>query len=228
MVSPRKPIRAFISYKWEGENHQKWVEKFASDLRGAGIESILDKWHVRYGDSFVDYMTSMIGEADIVLFIMTKKAVEAVENVTGGGAVKFELQLAKTRSIAGERMRLIGILREGKAVPAHLKDRRYADFRDDLKYDACFRELIQDILGSTSIPEVIPGGQSHKTGNSAVFLPSGEIARLGDNVYDHFRECLGKIIRIDSTEIILEVPNSSRTKRIKRNDRLFKVLTKSM
>src|SRR5438105_160587 len=95
-----KPLKVFISYKWEDASHNRWVEKFATDLRSAGIEAILDKWEVRFGDSFTDYMTRKIAEADIVLFIMTTRSVAAVEaQPTSGGAVKFEIEMAKSRRI---------------------------------------------------------------------------------------------------------------------------------
>ena len=48
----RRPPKAFISYKWQDDAHNQWVEKFAADLRYAGIEALLDKWEVDYGESF--------------------------------------------------------------------------------------------------------------------------------------------------------------------------------
>jgi hypothetical protein len=150
----KKNLSVFISYKWESPDHISWVERLATDLRKAGIETILDKWYVGYGDSFIDYMTSRIGSADVVLFIMTKKSVEAVESSAEGGAIKFEIQLAKSRSIAGETMRLIGILREKGAVPFHLRDRRYADFSNDALYRINLEALVDDLLGTNKVPVV--------------------------------------------------------------------------
>ena len=72
-----EPIKAFISYKWDTNGTNQWVEALATDLRRAGIHAILDKWEVRLGDSFTEYMTSRIAQADVVLFVMTTLAVEA-------------------------------------------------------------------------------------------------------------------------------------------------------
>lgn len=145
--------KVFISYKWEGDAHNKWVEKLATDLRNAGIEAVLDKWDVRLGESFTEYMTSQINEADVVLFIMTTASVAAVEAPRGkGGAVKFEMQMATARRTAGENVRLIGIYREGDKTVAHLRDHRYADFRDDLEYSERLRELIDDLLERSARP----------------------------------------------------------------------------
>ena len=146
-------LKAFISYKWEDTAHNQWVQQFATDLRSNGIEAILDQWEVRLGDSFTDYMTSKIRDADVVLFIMTTRSVTAVEAPLGeGGAVKFELQMATARRTAGENMRLIGIYREGDKTAAHLQDHRYADFRDDDHYEMNTKVLVDDLLGRISAP----------------------------------------------------------------------------
>ena len=79
-------MKVFISYKWEDDAHNKWVEKLAINLRKSGIDAVLDKWEVRLGDSFTEYMTSHIAKADIVLFIMTTASVAAVEAPKEKGA----------------------------------------------------------------------------------------------------------------------------------------------
>ncbi len=155
-----RSIKTFISYKWQDDAHNKWVEKLATDLRRAGINAILDRWEVRFGDSFTDYMTSKIAEADVVLFVMTTKSVEAAESPKGqGGAVKFEMQMAAARRIAGEKMRLIPIYREGQKTAAHVRDHRYADFRDDFQYEQRLLELIEDLRGDLQIPPVSHPGR---------------------------------------------------------------------
>jgi|GEM_PF-2905267 len=146
------PLNVFISYKWEDAAHNQWVEMFATDLRTAGLDAKLDQWEVRLGDSFTDYMTSKIAEADVVLFIMTTRSVEAVEAPTAGGAVKFEMQMATSRRIAGEKMRLIGVYREGTQTAAHLRDHKYADFRDNSRYRESLQELVDDLLGHDKRP----------------------------------------------------------------------------
>lgn len=153
---PRQsPLKVFISYKWEDAAHNDWVERLARDLRRSGIDAILDRWEVRLGDSFTDYMTSKIGEADVVLFIITSRSVAAVEAPgTAGGALKFEMQMATARRTAGEKMRLIGIYREGPRAPAHLRDHRYADFREESTYIEQFKALLDDLYDRSAAPPV--------------------------------------------------------------------------
>ena len=87
---------------------------------------------------------------------MTTRSVAAVEAPKGeGGAVKFEMQMATSKRIAGEKLRLVGIFREGKAAPAHLRDHRYADFHNDLEYETRLKELIDDLLDEDSRPPLL-------------------------------------------------------------------------
>lgn len=148
-------MKVFVSYKWEDPDHNAWVERLARDLRSMGIEALLDKWEVRYGESFSEYMTRGIQTADASLFIMTPQSISAAEAATsGGGAVKFEVQLATARRIAGEDFRFIGILRSGDRAAVHLRDFRYADFRDDTAYQTSLQQLVSDLLGCNEKPPV--------------------------------------------------------------------------
>jgi hypothetical protein len=149
-------IKAFVSYKWIGKQGDPWVEKFASDLRRAGIDALLDKWEVKLGESFTEYMSARIAECDVVLFVITTQSVAAVEQATGsGGALKFEMQMSAAKAISGDG-RLIGVYREGSRPPHYLRDRRYVDFRDDAAYQDALQELIADLKGSNRKPPLGP------------------------------------------------------------------------
>ncbi len=152
-MSCSKPVRVFLSYKWEDEEHNLWVERLAHDLRIRGIDAWLDKWEVRLGESFTDYMTSAITRADVFLFVMTPSSVEAAEaHETARGAVHFEMQIATARKISGEDFRFIGLLREGNAVVTHLKGTRYLDFRNDREYMQMLIFLVKDLKGVAEKP----------------------------------------------------------------------------
>jgi hypothetical protein len=51
-------------------------------------------------------------------------------------------------------MRLIPIYREGDKTAAHVRDHRYADFRDDSKYEKNLSELINDLLARETAPPI--------------------------------------------------------------------------
>ena len=97
-------------------------------------------------------MTSSINEADAFLFVITHKSLEAAEAQESGGAVKFEVQLATARKIAGEQFRFIGLLRDADRPPHHLRDARYVDFRNDDDYEHSLASLVADLMGVTSMP----------------------------------------------------------------------------
>lgn len=143
MTILKDPPKAFISYKWEDDRHNRWVEKLARDLRENGIDAILDKWEVRLGDSFVQFMASKIGTCDVLLFIVTAKSVSALEE--GSGGITYEIQLAAARKIAGENLRIIPIFREGDKIAPQLHGLRYIDFRDDSTYEKNLKDLVDDI-----------------------------------------------------------------------------------
>lgn len=143
--------RVFISYKWQDEIRNKWVERLYTDLRSRGIDAILDKFEVAPGQSFSDYMTKSISGSDHVLFIVTPASVEAVES--GQGALAFEMQLANARRLAEKRgFSIIPIFREGNATPTYLWDHRYLDFRDESSYESSLEELTSWLIGKIKKP----------------------------------------------------------------------------
>jgi hypothetical protein len=145
------PVKVFISYKHQNKERNQWVENLYKDLRSAGIDAKLDTYEVAPGESFSDYMTHEIRQCDYVLFIVTPKAVKAVES--GSGALAFEMQISNARHLAKkDGFRIIPIFREGKATSTYLSDHRYLNFRDNSEYDAKLAELIQWLSGDVQAP----------------------------------------------------------------------------
>ena len=149
-----RPLKVFISYKWEAGAHVPWVQRLAADLRSNGIEALLDQWEVRLGESFFEYMQGRIASADVILFVITPSSVTSAEAPKGkGGALKFEVQMMNARRIA-EGVRIIGVYRSGTRPPHYLRDHRYVDFRDDKDYKKALRSLTEDLLGRAGPPPV--------------------------------------------------------------------------
>lgn len=149
-----KLVRVFVSYKWGTKDHNMWVEKLSASLRARGIEALLDKWEVKLGESFTDYMQEHISAADVILFVITPEAVRAAEAPKGkGGALKFEVQMMNARRMA-EGTRIIGVYRSGDRPPHYLRDHRYVDFRDDTEFEGSLQILVDDILGRSGPPKI--------------------------------------------------------------------------
>jgi hypothetical protein len=169
------PLRTFISYKWESAEVTGWVERFATDLRQNGVDALLDKWEVSYGDSFVEYMTSKIPSADAFLFVITPGAVASVESQgKAGGAVKFEVEMARAQTIAGEALRFIPVLLKGDGPPKHLRATRYVDFRDPARYSEVFASLLDDLKGKQRKPPLLGQAQLEYEARIYEMLPAVE------------------------------------------------------
>lgn len=147
------PPKAFVSYKFQDATRNEWVHQFCCDLRTKyGIDALLDTFEVDYGESFSDYMTSRIDrDCDAMLFVITPAAVDAVDQAQVGG-VHFEMQVANARRIREPEFRIIGIYREGNDNSSYLKDHRYIDFRDDVKYCTQLAELANSLWGRERRP----------------------------------------------------------------------------
>jgi hypothetical protein len=158
-MSDITPPKAFISYKWEGDDIKAWAEQFARDLRRNGVDAFLDVWEVEYGDSFIKYMTRNIPAADVFFFLMTPASIAAVEAEEGkGGAVNFEVEIATERKISGDKMRFIPILLRGEKPANFLRKSRYVDFRDPSKYAETFTDLLKSLTGKPRRPPLLGAG----------------------------------------------------------------------
>ena len=68
-----KRPRVFISYAWEDEETNNWIQEFAHALMKEGINVYYDRKDLTYGDSISEYMEKNIENADYILVICTKK-----------------------------------------------------------------------------------------------------------------------------------------------------------
>src|ERR1043166_7750162 len=68
--------KAFISYSHDSQDHKKWVLDFATRLRNAGVDAILDQWELRPGDDLPHFMERHLAAADRVLMVCTENYVK--------------------------------------------------------------------------------------------------------------------------------------------------------
>ena len=161
----------FISYKNQDELRNKWVQKLCSDLKDAGITTILDKYDNRPGKSISHFITNKIKNCDYLLFIITPKAVEAVNN--GEGYVAFEVQISNAKKIKKKEDFIIPIYREGEELPFYFSDTVYLDFRKDEEYRKKLSELVYWINNETT-PVSSNKKNDVKSNDSSVSLKSDE------------------------------------------------------
>ncbi len=75
---------AFVSYSWDSDEHRDWVLEFATRLRGDGVETVLDQWHLVPGDQLPAFMEKAVRESDYVLIVCTPRYRDRSERRVGG------------------------------------------------------------------------------------------------------------------------------------------------
>jgi len=169
VARPEKAPTCFLSYAWGDRQHEEWVRNLAGDLRGAGIEPVLDR--EREGAiSSIPRFLELSAETDFVACIGTPAYKQKYKNEDPTRASKLaaELDIINQRLTNTEEKKrtVIPLLREGEAetsltplllVPA------YIDFRDQAYYFAKLAELVLRIhrvpLHQLDLNKLIEGSQ---------------------------------------------------------------------
>jgi hypothetical protein len=145
--------RAFISYSWTSDEHQKWVIDLASQLRADGVDVILDKWDLHEGDDAHAFMERMVTDPSVkkVLLVCDRRYVEKANGRTGG--VGTEAQII-TGEIYGKvtQDKFVAIVLErdeqGKAlVPVYFGSRVFIEMSDGDSYAQSYEQLLRWIYG---------------------------------------------------------------------------------
>lgn len=132
-----------------------WKKRLCTDLRNAGIEVILDRWHNAAIGSNVPRFISRIAESDMIIVVGIPLYREKYDNIYDEGSmVAAEVDLINHRltGTEAEKMTVLPALLAGdkeKSFPPLLWDRVYADFTREGSY---FEKLFILILTIYKIP----------------------------------------------------------------------------
>jgi len=148
------PPETFISYAWGVSEHERWVERLATDLQKAGIDVVLDRWeNSRIGSSILRFV-ERIEECGHVIVIGTPLYRQKARNVASakGSVAAAEWDLAGIRLLATEDQKrtVLPVLlagEESESFPALLRGRVYGDFRVEDAYFTQAFDLILDVYG---------------------------------------------------------------------------------
>jgi len=119
--------KVFISYSWDGAEHQGWVQNLAARLREHGVETILDVWSVAPGEELPGFMETSVRESDFVLVICTPKYKTRADKREGGVGYEGTIMTGEVFNKT-PRKKFIPILRHSKwseAAPSWLLATRY-------------------------------------------------------------------------------------------------------
>jgi GTPase SAR1 family protein len=141
--------RCFVSYAKGDREHERWVLTFATDLRNAGMQVLLDEWENATIGASIARFISRIQESDVVVAVGTPTYREKYENTVSpsGSIVAAEVDLICKRMTGteAEKRTVLPVLLEGKveaAFPPLLQGRVYSDVRQEESYYAGVFDLI--------------------------------------------------------------------------------------
>jgi len=149
MPSPR----VFISYSWTSDEHSAWVMDLASRLRQDGVETILDRWHLKPGQDKYEFMEQMVRDPTIqkVLMVCDSRYAEGADGRKGGVGDETQIITPEVYS-AADQTKFLPLIAErdergNPYKPLYLKARIHIDLSDPLTFEQGYEDLIRDIAG---------------------------------------------------------------------------------
>lgn len=190
MLSESKQ-NVFISYAWEGDEHEAWIKTLAEKITNAGGNPLLDHY-LKFGSSLRLFMDMNIKAADVVLMIMTPQYKLKAEVLNGGVGYEFNIITKDLFKNIHKNEKYIGVLRNGDhetSVPEFCDDFKYVDLRPGDKYKINVDKLLAQIL---SIPLKHPE-KTPKTKNMGIHYEKSEelIRNMQNKSYDYFQKLFG-------------------------------------
>ena len=139
-----KRPRVFISYAWEDEESNNWIQEFANTLKNKGIDVHFDRNGLNYGDSISGFIDNNLEKADFIIVICTKKYKEKSDARIGG--VGYEVNIIANQMMNdNKKKKIIPILREGSqetSIPLFLSGKYYIDFSSQENYSENIKKLV--------------------------------------------------------------------------------------
>jgi hypothetical protein len=147
--------RAFLSYSWEGREHQQWVNEFAERLQGEhGVNIFFDQWHLNPGDDKLHFMEQAIADSDFVIVVCTPTYAERANKRQGG--VGYESMII-TAEMAEHILtnKFIPVLRKGtwtSSLPIYLKSKLGVNISDEPYREDEYERLLRVLHGEPIQP----------------------------------------------------------------------------
>jgi hypothetical protein len=148
-----EPIKVFISYSWDGAEHQSWVKKLADSMEE--IHEVHVTWDGYDLDSLVDknhFMESGIHDADLVLVVSTAKYKVKADARTGGVGLETFMTSAIHWDglLRDKKSKLVVIQREADSTPRYLSGHFHLDFSKESEYPKRIEELLNLLQGKST------------------------------------------------------------------------------
>jgi transcriptional regulator with XRE-family HTH domain len=149
-ASAARSPKVFMSYSWDGPEHQNWVKALAMKLRSHGVDVTLDQWTLAPGDQLPQFMEMAVRENEHVLIICTPRYKEKSNARKGGVGYEGDIMTAEVLNGRNAR-KFVPLLRQGEwkdVAPSWLGGRFYLDFRDTTYSEDMYEELLNNLYGT--------------------------------------------------------------------------------
>jgi hypothetical protein len=140
---------AFISYAWEDDAHNDWVQELATRLRADGVEIILDRWSAAPGDQLPQFMETAIRDTAFTVVICTPRYKDRSDNRKGGVGYEGHIMTSEMMTQQNHR-KFIPVHRSGnwsQAAPSWLAGKYYINLSDDPYSERDYADLVRTLLG---------------------------------------------------------------------------------
>jgi TIR domain len=170
--------KAFISYSWSSQEHQRWVLDLATQLRENGVDVTIDKWDLKEGHDAIQFMEKMVTDPEIkkVIMVLDRTYAEKADGRKGG--VGTETQIISPEIYAkADQNKFVGVASEigedGRPfLPTFYKSRIYIDLSNSDIYAANFDQLLRWIYDKPAHPKPPLGKQPEFLNDNAIQLPT--------------------------------------------------------
>lgn len=145
-----EPLKIFVSYSHDSDEHKEWVYKLSCDLmRNAGVEVLLDQWDLELGSNLPRFMQDGLSSADRVIVVCTDSYNEKSNLAKGGAGYEGSILTAELfrQQDSNKYIPLIRSVSGELKVPRCLDGRVYTDFSKDEDYQRRFLELKHELYG---------------------------------------------------------------------------------
>jgi TIR domain len=160
--------RVFMSYSHDGEEHEDWVLKLATRLRGNGVDVCLDRWDVTLGGNLSLFMERAASDDYRVIAVVSETYVRKCDDRSGGAGVEAQMLSSRLYQELTSNA-VIPIVRNNPeaVMPAFLSGRLWEDFRDASLEESAYERLLRDIHG-VAVDAVPPLGPNPFEGRTSV------------------------------------------------------------
>lgn len=214
-------IKVFISYSWDGKEHENWVLKLANDL-SASFFVFFDQYDLTAGNIINKYVEDKIKESDKVLIIMTPNyALKADKREKGVGYEYSIINTDLAKNLPVNNIKYIPVLREGDenvSIPTYLKGFMYHDMRNDSEYKTRIDELKKLLLDQPLIarPRInLTNEDTSNNSNTVDIVRNGIINKVKTYLPDISKHILLQDELIEFSDSIVHILTNEKYLKIK-------------